>query len=162
MLKYSNKRILKRLNGTADARSDTDTHMLSTMESLQAERRKRERELELLRNSEPKLEKEISSLKEGLKQMRKDMQVIEQLYITRPCVITLQEYDNIDNLMRTFERTQSYLTELKKSYIKRRDATRQQVQAMSAENESLKKQLNSNDTAKELDETEKRLKNYEK
>ena len=64
--------------------------------------------------------------------------------------------------MRTFERTQSYLTELKKSYIKRRDATRQQVQAMSAENESLKKQLNSNDTAKELDETEKRLKNYEK
>jgi hypothetical protein len=46
-----------------------------TMESLQAEKRKRERDLDLLRISEPKLVKELSGLKESIARMVKDMQV---------------------------------------------------------------------------------------
>jgi hypothetical protein len=36
------------------------------------------------------------------------------------------------------------------------------VQGLSAEHESLKKQLASNDTDKDLEDTEKRLKHYER
>lgn len=46
--------------------------------------------------------------------------------------------------------------------MKRRDATRQQVQSLSAEHESLKKQLAGNEADKELEETEKRLRHYER
>ena len=65
-------------------------------------------------------------------------------------------------MQRKFDRTQRELQELRKSYIKRRDATRQQVQSLSAEHESLKKQLAGNETDKELEETEKRLRHYER
>ena len=46
--------------------------------------------------------------------------------------------------------------------MKRRDAMRQQVQALSAEHEHLKRNLNSHDTARDLDDMEKRLKHYER
>jgi intraflagellar transport protein 74 len=39
---------------------------------------------------------------------------------------------------------------------------RQQVQSLSVEHESLKKALNANDHAREIDDTEKRLKHYER
>ena len=39
---------------------------------------------------------------------------------------------------------------------------RQQIQSVSVEHETLKKSLNANDVARELDETEKRLKHYER
>jgi uncharacterized protein involved in exopolysaccharide biosynthesis len=68
----------------------------------------------------------------------------------------------VDSVQRKFDRTQRELQELRKSYIKRRDATRQQVQSLSAEHESLKKQLAGNETDKELEETEKRLRHYER
>ena len=46
-----------------------------TMESLLAEKRKRERDLDLLRISEPKLLKELTNLKENISRMHRDMQV---------------------------------------------------------------------------------------
>ena len=46
------------------------------MENLQAEKRKREKELETLRNSEPKLIKEIASIKEEMMRMRSELEVI--------------------------------------------------------------------------------------
>ena len=46
-----------------------------TMESLLAEKRKRERDLDLLRISEPKLVKELNGLKESISTMHRDMQV---------------------------------------------------------------------------------------
>ena len=45
------------------------------MDSLSAEKRKRERELELLRSSEPKLMNELSGLREQMSRMRSEMQV---------------------------------------------------------------------------------------
>lgn len=117
-----------------------------TMETLQMEKTKRERELEMLRSSEPKLIREISGLKEAMGRMNEEM----------------KEFTNVDAVTRKFERTQRELQELRKSYIKRRDATRQQVQGLSAEHESLKKQLASHETDKDLEDTEKRLKHYER
>ena len=46
-----------------------------TMETLQQEKIKRERDLYLLRISEPKLVKELNGLKESIVRMQRDMQV---------------------------------------------------------------------------------------
>jgi intraflagellar transport protein 74 len=117
-----------------------------TMSSLTAERNKREKELEMLRSSEPKLIREIAGLKDAMVRMNAE----------------IKEFSNIDTVNRKFDRTQRELQDLRKSYVKRRDSIRQQIQGISAESESLKKQLSSNDTDKELEETEKRLKHYER
>jgi cell division protein FtsB len=45
------------------------------MENLQAEKRKREKELETLRTSEPKLISEIASLKEEIMRMNSELRV---------------------------------------------------------------------------------------
>jgi hypothetical protein len=45
------------------------------METLQMEKTKRERELEMLRSSEPKLIREISGLKEAMGRMNEEMKV---------------------------------------------------------------------------------------
>mmetsp|Transcript_3409 Transcript_3409/g.6177 ORF Transcript_3409/g.6177 Transcript_3409/m.6177 type:complete len:609 (+) Transcript_3409:65-1891(+) len=117
-----------------------------TMESLTAERSKREKELEMLRSSEPKLVRDIASRKEAIVRMNAEIKV----------------FSNVDAVNRKFDRTQRELQDLRKSYVRRRDSIRQQIQGISAEAESLKKQLASNDTDKELEETEKRLKHYER
>ena len=117
-----------------------------TMESLRAELKKRERELELLKTSEPKFLKELDSPKETIARMKGEM----------------DEFVDIDGLRRRYDKTQNKLQDMKRNYIKRRDAMRMQVQSVSAENESLKRSLNNNDTFKELEDTEKRLKQYER
>ena len=117
-----------------------------TMESLQVEKKKRERELELLKSSEPKLRQELQNVRESMLRMRTDMDAFQDL----------------DTVRVTFNATKKQLAELKQVYVKRRDGMRQQVQALSVEHESLKKTLNSSDIAREVDDTEKRLKHYER
>lgn len=117
-----------------------------TMETLQVEKRKREKELELLRSSEPKLIKELTALRDSMNRMKNEM-------------ITFQD---IDSVRKSFDNTQLTLQELRHSYIKRRDAMRQQVQALSVEHEGLKKTLNGHDVGRELEDSEKRLKHYER
>ena len=117
-----------------------------TMASLQAEHRKREKELEILKTSEPKLQRELSGLREAMNRMLAD----------------IEEFKDIDGLRRRFEATQSLLQEQRRSYIKRRDAMRQQVQAVSAEHENIKRSLNNNDTSKDLEDMEKRLRHFER
>ena len=61
-----------------DARTFKEKNLATaqrTMESLQQEKRKRERDLDLLRISEPKLVKELNGLKESISRMHRDMQV---------------------------------------------------------------------------------------
>ena len=117
-----------------------------TMESLQAERKKREKELDLLRDSEPKLNKELAALRDNIARMQAEM----------------KDFDDIPGMRSAFEATQQQLVELRLSYIKRRDSLRQQVQAANAEHEAAKRQLTNHDSARELDDTEKRLKHYER
>lgn len=117
-----------------------------TMESLQAERKKREKELALLRDSEPKLNNELASLRDSMNRMQSEM----------------KDFDDVQGMRTAFEHTKQQLVELRHSYIKRRDALRQQVQAANAEHESAKRVLINHDFARELDDTEKRLKHYER
>jgi intraflagellar transport protein 74 len=117
-----------------------------TMQNLQAERKKRGKELETLRNSEPKLIKEIGGLKEEMTRLNSE----------------LDDFEDIEGVKRRYERTKVELLELHGQYIKRRDGMRQQMQSVSAENEGLKKMLSSHDTGRELEETERRLKQAEK
>lgn len=117
-----------------------------TMASLQAEHRKREKEMEILKSSEPKLERELTGLRESMSRMLAD----------------IEEFKDIDGLRRRFEQTQQTLQEQRRGYIKRRDAMRQQVQAVSTEHEHIKRTLNNNDTAKDLEDMEKNLRQKER
>jgi len=117
-----------------------------TMASLIAEKQKREKDLELLRSSEPKLTKELSSLRESMDRMKSEMIAFE----------------DIQGMRKVFDATMQTLNEQKSSYHKRRDAMRQQVQALSVEHEGIKKSINAHDIARELDDTEKRLKHCER
>ena len=74
----------------------------------------------------------------------------------------IEEFKDIGGLRKRFETTQQLLQEQRRSYVKRRDAMRQQVQALSAEHENVKRALNNNETAKDLDDMEKRLRHYER
>ena len=53
------------------------------METLQMERVKREKELDMLRSSEPKLVREIAGLKESMTRMKEEMKV---KILISPCV----------------------------------------------------------------------------
>lgn len=117
-----------------------------TMENLTSERKKREKELEILRSSEPKLLKELNDLRESMVRMEEEMKIFE----------------NIESIRQEFDGTKNYLMDMKSNYIKRRDSMRSQIQSISIENDSIKKQLNNNEIARELDDTEKRLKHYER
>lgn len=132
-----------------DARTFKEKNLLTaqkTMESLLAERRKREKELDLLRSSEPKLMSELSNLRESMSRMRSEM----------------EQFQDLDRLRREFDSTQTKLLDFKQTYVKRRDTMRQQLTSVSVEYEGLKKALAGNEIAKEIDETEKRLKLNEK
>lgn len=63
-------------------------------ESLHAEKRKREKELEMLRSSEPKLMSEVSNLRQAMSRMREEM----------------EQFKDIDGLKRAFDATQIKLT----------------------------------------------------
>jgi septal ring factor EnvC (AmiA/AmiB activator) len=83
----------------------------STMEKLLKERQKREKELDLLRTSEPRVAAELSQLREQMARMRTEMEAFQDL----------------DRIRRQFDATQTLLMEKKQSYIKRRDTMRHQV-----------------------------------
>ncbi len=94
----------------------------------------------------------------------------------------MEDFKDLDRIRREFDTTQSRLTDLKQVYIKRRDTMRQQIQSVSIENEALKKSLGANEgrrrmscvvnathfvhvhlsVAREIEDTEKRLKHYER
>jgi len=132
-----------------DAKSFKEKNLLTaqkTMENLQIEKLKREQELELLKQSEPKLRKELDNSKETIARMKREM----------------REFQDIDGLRRAFESTQALLQDQKRGYNNRKDSIRQQVLVLQSEHDILKKQLDSHEVAKELEETERRLKHHER
>ena len=82
-----------------------------TMESLSAEKNKREKELKMLESSEPKLRKELESLREAMAGMRADSKAMA----------------DIDGLRQKFERTKAELLETTEGYRTRKVALQQQV-----------------------------------
>ena len=81
------------------------------MESLEAEHRKREEELKLLEDSEPKLKKELKSLHEAMTGMKAESKAMS----------------DVDGLKRKFEVTKSQLLQMTESYRTRKQAMHQQV-----------------------------------
>lgn len=81
------------------------------MKQLLVERAKRERELELLRHSEPAITAELADLRGKMARMRGEMEA----------------FGDIDRMRREHDATMQRLGELKQTYIKRRDTMRQQV-----------------------------------
>jgi predicted nucleic acid-binding Zn-ribbon protein len=89
---------------------------------------------------------ELSNLREVMSRMRAEM----------------EDFKDLDGLRRDFDNTHAQLTELKQTYVKRKDAMRQQIQSITVEHETLKKSLNSHDIAREIDDTERILKQKER
>ena len=83
-----------------------------TMQSLQNDKKKREKELALLRDSEPKLNAELENLGNNMQRMENEM----------------SDFDDVSGLRSAFDATKQMLLELRMSYTKRRDSMRQQVQ----------------------------------
>jgi DNA repair exonuclease SbcCD ATPase subunit len=81
------------------------------MKQLLVERAKRERELELLRTSEPTIMAELADLRAKMGRMRSEMEA----------------FGDIERMRRQHEATMQRLGELKQAYIRRRDTMRQQV-----------------------------------
>jgi pyruvate/2-oxoacid:ferredoxin oxidoreductase beta subunit len=143
------------------------TETFRTMESLQKEKAKIEANLMALRNSEPKMNDELTRLRAQMPKMKGEIKV---LILLNPlllgkvtcCYICCQSFQDIEGLRSAFDATQAKLSETKHTYIRRRDAMRQQTQSLSVEYENLKKALGSHEVAKEIEETEKRLKHLER
>jgi intraflagellar transport protein 74 len=74
----------------------------------------------------------------------------------------MKEFEDVQGMRNAFESTKHTLVDLRVQYQKRRDSMRQQVQQASVEHEAAKRALTNHDTARELDDTEKRLKHYER
>ena len=74
----------------------------------------------------------------------------------------MKDFEDVQGMRNAFETTKHTLVDLRMQYQKRRDAMRQQVQQASVEHEAAKRAMTNHDTARELDDTEKRLKHYER
>jgi len=68
----------------------------------------------------------------------------------------------MEGLHRSFDAMKADLLQAKSNYLLRKESMKQQVAKTAMENEALKKQLSGHEIAKELDETEKRLRHYER
>lgn len=117
-----------------------------TMENLIVEKKKREKEIEALNKSEPKLKDEIEKLKNEINRMEND----------------IKQYEDIDKLHIDFNTIKSNLNNLKTQYVKRRDILKSQIQSISSEYENLKQKLNNDEIYLEFQDTEKKLRHYER
>ena len=81
------------------------------MESLLAEKKKREQEVEVLRSSEPKIRKELEALTDTMARMKADSK-------------TMSDSEGLKN---EFERTKQRLNDMAEEYRTRRVAIQQQV-----------------------------------
>jgi hypothetical protein len=118
----------------------------NTIEGLKTERKKRQKELDLLTASEPKLLNEIQALKEKISFMQQEM----------------VQFEDIDSLHEVFDELKNDLQQKRQSYIRRRDLMKVEVSKVAIENEAIQKSLAVSDTAKELEELEKRMRHSER
>lgn len=117
-----------------------------TMDTLYAEKRKREKEIKLLRDSEPKLEEQTNQLRTNISLIRNDIEMIKDPEIVK----------------RAFEVTKANLLELKQSYINRKDSMRQQISTIQSESEHLKKEIASHYLNQDMNDQEKKIRLNEK
>jgi len=117
----------------------------STQQRLQQELAKRNSELEKINTLDGKISVELKSLKEKIDSMQRDLGV----------------YQDTDTLRAEAAKTCQQLRSLKQKYAKRRDAVKAQVAPLSHTYDKLKNALVEDDTAKELEQLEQKLRHYE-
>ncbi|GLE04118.1 hypothetical protein PINS_up013029 [Pythium insidiosum] len=118
---------------------------VTTKQRLTMELQKRQAELDKVNSLDTKIALELSSLLQKMETMTSDM----------------TEFAKIDELKETHQQTKQYLQRMKQQYIRRRDAMKQQVNALSMQLENLKQETANHDTAKNLDALEQKLRHHE-
>ncbi|KAJ0403703.1 hypothetical protein ATCC90586_007514 [Pythium insidiosum] len=118
---------------------------VTTKQRLTMELQKRQAELDKVNSLDTKIALELSSLLQKMDTMTSDM----------------TEFAKIDELKETHQQTKQYLQRMKQQYIRRRDAMKQQVNALSLQLENLKQETANHDTAKNLDALEQKLRHHE-
>jgi hypothetical protein len=118
----------------------------STVEGLKAELKQRQKELELVKSSEPKILAETETLRENIEFMQRE----------------IESFRDVNSLPEAFAVLKNELQEKRTSYIRRRDMMKQEANIVAEENESVRKSLSVNDVHKDLEETEKKLRHFER
>lgn len=117
----------------------------STAERLAQEKEMRDQELEKINNLDTKITKELASLQERRTQMEEN----------------LVTFANIPKLREEAERTRSLLVSRKAAFDQRRKGLKQQVQLLSADYDTVKQQLTTNETAMSLEAMEQKLRHHQ-
>ncbi|KAE9026646.1 hypothetical protein PR003_g11194 [Phytophthora rubi] len=118
---------------------------VTTKQRLTMELQKREAELDKVNTLDAKIALELSSLLQKMDTMTADM----------------AEFGKLDQLQEIHAQTKQHLLRLKKQYIGRRDAMRQQVTALTTQLENLVQETAAQETAKNLDALEQKLRHHE-
>lgn len=118
---------------------------VTTKQRLSMELQKRQAELDKVNTLDTKISLELSSLLQKMDTMGNDM----------------GEFGKIDSLKEVHQQTKQYLQRMKQQYIRRRDAMKQQVNALNLQLENLKQETANHDTAKNLDALEQKLRHHE-
>jgi hypothetical protein len=116
----------------------------ATKMRLEQELQKRQVELEKLNSLDGKIAVELESLNETMRRKREEM----------------IQFDKIDELKEAAEATTALLERTKRGYLRRRDAIKQQVHALTVKLDQKKTQLAESDTHKMLLSMEKRLRHH--
>lgn len=118
----------------------------TTLESLKAELKQRQKELELVKSSEPKITNEVETLRENIEFMQREM----------------ESFRDLDSLHEAFAELKNELLEKKASYLRRRDLMKQEANKSAAENEVVRRSLSANEVHKDLEEMEKKMRHLER
>lgn len=118
---------------------------VTTKQRLTTELQKRQAELDKVNTLDTKIALELSSLLQKMDTMTSD----------------LAEFGKLDALKETHAQTKQFLVRMKQQYIRRRDAIKQQVNALTLKLENLKHATANHDTSKTLDALEQKLRHHE-
>mmetsp|Transcript_9149 Transcript_9149/g.18313 ORF Transcript_9149/g.18313 Transcript_9149/m.18313 type:complete len:581 (+) Transcript_9149:55-1797(+) len=116
-----------------------------TMARLQQQRTKRIGEMEKINKLDEKIGIELGQLNEKIKSMREEM----------------VSFDDVEGLRSRATFTKEELDKLREKYIARRGVIKQQVASLSAQVDANKKALSMNETHKNLNSLELKLRHYE-
>lgn len=118
---------------------------LTTKQRLTMELQKRQAELDKVNTLDGKIALELTDLTQKMDTMKTDM----------------TEFGKLDALQEVHAQTKQHLLRLKKQYIGRRDAMRQQVTALSTQVENVVHAIAQQETAKNMDALEQKLRHHE-
>lgn len=116
----------------------------ATMQRLLQERETRVQEMEKIATLDQKISVELDTLHQKMESMQQEMTA----------------FDDLEGLRRSAAESKAYLQEQMESYRKRVRDSREMVASMRREYETVKKELEDNETYKDLEDMENRMRKY--